>query len=165
MSEHIEIEDSGVRSGIRAARHHYRPLLRPAGFATMPPGLKWDYVEVPREIAHLRPNLPVSRHRYGIIACERELTEDERQRYELAREPGASVEPRAAIAPEAVPNQRQRGAAAQYLYAAMQRIAREARDGASAQDLAGIAHDAIRYARHMQGRPRVRLHQAFDESR
>ena len=41
------------------ARCLYRPLLRPAGFATMPPGLKWDFVEVPREIAHLRTNLPV----------------------------------------------------------------------------------------------------------
>ena len=65
------------------ARYLYRPMLRPAGFATMPAGLKWDYVEVPREIAHLRQNLPVSAHRYGVIACERELTEKERHNFDL----------------------------------------------------------------------------------
>jgi hypothetical protein len=165
MGEHIEIEDSGVRSGVRAARHYYRPLLRPAGFATMPPGLKWDYVEVPREIAHLRPNLPVSRHRYGVIACERELTEEECQRYELARDPGAPhLSPHTTAAPPSG-NPQRRGDAAQYLYAAMQRIASEARDGASAQALADIAHDAIRYAQHVQARVRGRAHQALDGER
>ncbi len=65
------------------SRYLYRPLLRPAGFATMPAGLKWDYVEVPREIAHLRQNLPVSRHRYGVIACDRELSEKECRNFDL----------------------------------------------------------------------------------
>ena len=65
------------------ARYLYRPMLRPAGFATMPAGLKWDYVEVPREIAHLRQNLPVSAHRYGVIVCERELTEKECRNFDL----------------------------------------------------------------------------------
>ena len=65
------------------ARYLYRPMLRPVGFATMPAGLKWDYVEVPRDIAHLRQNLPVSAHRYGVIACERELTEKERHNFDL----------------------------------------------------------------------------------
>ena len=165
MSEHIEIEDSGVRSGIRAARHHYRPLLRPAGFATMPPGLKWDYVEVPREIAHLRPNLPVSRQRYGVIACERELTEEECQRYELARTPMTIRPPLKATAAETAGSEQHRGTAAQYLYAAMQKIASEARDGASARALAEIAHDAIRYAQQVPARPRVQPHQAHDGSR
>ena len=78
-------ESSSTRpvSAAGPARYLYRPLLRPAGFATMPPGLKWDYVEVPREIAHLRPNLPVSRHRYGVIACDRELTERECSNFAL----------------------------------------------------------------------------------
>lgn len=165
MSEHIGPEDSGIRSGIRASRYHYRPLLRPAGFATMPPGLKWDYVEVPREIAHLRPTLPVSRHRYGVIACERELTEEECQRYELAREPDVGTAPRHATTPGTIPTQQQRRAAAQYLYAAMQKIACEARAGTSAQELAEIAHDAIRYAQQVQARPRVRSHQALEGSR
>ena len=66
-------------------RYLYRPLLRPAGFATMPAGLKWDYVEVPRDIAHLRQNLPVSAHRYGVIVCERELTEKECRNFDLER--------------------------------------------------------------------------------
>jgi hypothetical protein len=165
MSEHIEIEDSGVRSGVRASRHCYRPLLRPAGFATMPPGLKWDYVEVPREIAHLRPALPVSRHRYGVIACERELTEEECQRYELARQPDLGVDPNPATTSETIPTRQQRLTAAQYLYAAMQQIACEARDGASPQALADIAHDAIRYAQQAQARSRVRSHQTIEESR
>ena len=65
------------------AQYLYRPLLRPAGFATMPAGLKWNYVEVPRDIAHLRPNLPVSAHRYGVIACDRELTEKERRNFDI----------------------------------------------------------------------------------
>ena len=68
-------------------RYLYRPLLRPAGFATMPAGLRWDYVEVPREIAHLRPNLPVSRHRYGVIVCECELTKTECRHFDLERVP------------------------------------------------------------------------------
>ena len=70
-------------SAAAPARYLYRPLLRPAGFATMPTGLKWDYVEVPRDIAHLRPNLPVSAHRYGVIACDRELTEKECRNFDL----------------------------------------------------------------------------------
>ena len=65
------------------ARYLYRPLLRPAGFATMPAGLKWDYVEAPREIAHLRPTLPVSAHRYGVIACNREFTGKEWRNFDL----------------------------------------------------------------------------------
>ena len=69
------------------ARYLYRPMLRPAGFATMPAGLKWDYVEVPREIAHLRPNLPVSRQRYGVIGCERELTKTECRHFDLEQVP------------------------------------------------------------------------------
>ena len=69
------------------AQYLYRPLLRPAGFATMPAGLKWDYVEVPRDIAHLRPNLPVSRHRYGVIACDRELTVKECVHFDVEQVP------------------------------------------------------------------------------
>ena len=165
MDEHIEIDDSGVRSGVRTARHYYRPLLRPAGFATMPPGLKWDYVEVPREIAHLRPSLPVSAHRHGIIACERELTEDECQRYDLAREPIASRPALGTKSPDRPGSEQRRVDAAQYLYAAMQKIAREARDGASTNELADIAHDAIRAAQRLQARRHVRSDFPLDGSR
>ncbi len=165
MGEQIEIADSGVRSGVRAARHHYRPLLRPAGFATMPPGLKWDYVEVPREIAHLRPSLPVSAHRHGVIACERELTEDECQRYDLAREPITSTPAPGIKSPETPRSEQRRVEAAQYLYAAMHKIARAARAGASAKELADIAHEAIRTAQRLQARGHVRSDLPLDGSR
>ncbi|MDA8350110.1 MAG: hypothetical protein M0038_15150 [Pseudomonadota bacterium] len=78
---------AGPVPAVGPARYLYRPLLRPAGFATMPAGLKWDYAEVPREIAHLRRNLPVSRHRYGVIACDRELTENECRHFDLEQVP------------------------------------------------------------------------------
>ena len=82
-----ERPDAGPGRSAGPARHRYRPLLRPAGFATMPAGLKWDYVEVPRDIAHLRPNLPVSRHRYGVIACDRELTVKECVHFDVEQVP------------------------------------------------------------------------------
>jgi len=59
----------------------YIPLLRPAGFATLPPGLDWSYVEVPGYITK-RPDLPRSSHPHGVIEC-RELTKDEQERFGL----------------------------------------------------------------------------------
>jgi hypothetical protein len=61
----------------------YRPLARPAGFCTLPRGLQWDFVEVPSDMAHRRPELPVSRHRYGVISTDRPLTQDEQARFSL----------------------------------------------------------------------------------
>jgi hypothetical protein len=61
----------------------YRPLLRPASFCTLPKGVKWEYVEVPSDIAHNRPDLPVSRPRYGAISTDRPLTPDEREHFDL----------------------------------------------------------------------------------
>jgi len=84
-SERQEQPAAGPVPSAGPARYLYRPLLRPAGFATMPAGLKWDYVEVPLEIAHLRPNLPVGRHRYGVVACDRKLTPDECRHFDLKR--------------------------------------------------------------------------------
>jgi len=86
-SRRQEQSSAGPAPSAGPARYLYRPLLRPAGFATMPAGLKWDYVEVPREIAHLRPSLPVSAHRYGVIACDRELTEKECRHFDLKQVP------------------------------------------------------------------------------
>ena len=40
-------------------------------------------VEAPRDIAHLRPDLPVSAHRYGTLALSRPLTAEEREQYEM----------------------------------------------------------------------------------
>jgi hypothetical protein len=60
----------------------YRPMLRPAGFATLPRGVKWDYVEAPSYIT-ARPDLPRSSHPHGIISTERPLTKDEREHFDL----------------------------------------------------------------------------------
>jgi len=57
--------------------HKYCPLLRPAGFESLPRGLKWDYVEAPWDLAHRRTDIPRSAFRHGIIATERELTRQE----------------------------------------------------------------------------------------
>lgn len=43
----------------------YEPTLRPAGIATVPPG--WVYVEMPWDLAHMRPDLPRSQYRHGVI--------------------------------------------------------------------------------------------------
>jgi hypothetical protein len=59
----------------------YIPLLRPAGFATLPQGLDWAYVEAPSYVTN-RPDLPQSKHAHGVIEC-RELTKDEMYRFDL----------------------------------------------------------------------------------
>lgn len=61
----------------------YIPLLRPAGFATLPSGLSWTYVEAPSYVTR-RPDLPTSRHPHGVIEC-RELTADEADRFDLRK--------------------------------------------------------------------------------
>lgn len=61
----------------------YAPLLRPASFATLPRGIVWDYVEAPWDLAHLRPELPRSAHRHGVIAVSRPLTADECEQFDL----------------------------------------------------------------------------------
>lgn len=62
--------------------HKYRPLLRPAGFSTLPSGLRWEYVEAPSYITK-RPDLPTSQHPHGVIAVDRALTADECDRFDL----------------------------------------------------------------------------------
>jgi hypothetical protein len=59
----------------------YRPTLRPASFATLPHGVRWDFVEAPADVR--RPDLPRSQHRYGVIQVNRKLTADECDRYGL----------------------------------------------------------------------------------
>lgn len=61
----------------------YRPLLRPAGFATLPRGLEWDYVQMPPDLAHRRPELPASKHRHGVIRTAWPLTAEECEQYSL----------------------------------------------------------------------------------
>lgn len=64
--------------------HKYQPLLRPAGFATLP-NVGWDFVERPdpRIQDVNRPELPRSAHRYGVIATDRPLTTLECELYDL----------------------------------------------------------------------------------
>ena len=69
----------------------YRPLLRPASFCTLPEGLSWNYVEVPSEYAADRPDLPISRHRFGIIATTRQLTAKERYTFDLEQVSGHPI--------------------------------------------------------------------------
>lgn len=64
-------------------RYHYRPRNRPAGFATLPAGLQWEFVEMPPDLAHRRPELPRSAHRYGVIATSRPLKNEELECFEL----------------------------------------------------------------------------------
>jgi hypothetical protein len=62
----------------------YRPLLRPASFCTLPEGMTWDYIEAPAmEGLANRPDLPRSRHRFGIIASPRQLTQSELRHFDL----------------------------------------------------------------------------------
>lgn len=64
----------------------YRPLLRPASFCTLPSGLEWNYIEIPRgdyDLATRRPELPMSRHPHGIIATTRQLTARELYDFDL----------------------------------------------------------------------------------
>lgn len=63
--------------------HRYRPLLRPAATSTLPRGLDWRYCEAPPDLAHRRPDLPPSKHRFGVIATERALTPEELDHFSL----------------------------------------------------------------------------------
>lgn len=60
----------------------YRPLLRPAGYSTLPGGVNWEYVEAP-DYLPIAP-APRSRHPHGIIKTERALTADECRAFDLA---------------------------------------------------------------------------------
>lgn len=75
-------------------KHCYRMRLRPASCATLPPGLMWEFVEMPPDIAHRRSDLPRSAHRFGVIATARPLSDDELERYEIDIHPTGSNEAR-----------------------------------------------------------------------
>ena len=61
----------------------YHPIYRPAYASALPPGVTAELIAAPRDIAHLRPDLPVSAHRYGTLALSRPLTAEEREQYEM----------------------------------------------------------------------------------
>lgn len=63
----------------------YRTLYRPAGFATLPAGLSWRFVEAPLGEYWAPHTIPTSRYRYGVIETDRELTFEELHTYQIAR--------------------------------------------------------------------------------
>jgi len=69
--------------GMSVMPFRYRPRNRPAGFATLPAGLQWEFAEMPPDLSHRRPDVPRSAHRYGVIATSRPLTSEELERFEL----------------------------------------------------------------------------------
>jgi hypothetical protein len=58
-------------------------MIRPASMVSLPVGIKWEFVEAPHDIAHLRADLPVSANRHGVIATDRPLTMEEREHFSL----------------------------------------------------------------------------------
>lgn len=72
-------------------QYRYRPRYRPPRFATLPPGLVWEFVEMPPDIAHRRPEVPRSAHRFGVVATARALTDEELERFELDVHESASA--------------------------------------------------------------------------
>ena len=63
--------------------YRYKPVHRPAGTHTLPRGIDWRYCEAPPDLAHRRPDIPPSVHRYGIIATDRALTAEECEHFSL----------------------------------------------------------------------------------
>jgi len=60
---------------------HYKPTLRPAGYATLPTGIKWHYTEAPDYLP--KAPAPRSRHPHGIIETDRDLTAEECATFDL----------------------------------------------------------------------------------
>ncbi len=62
----------------------YRTTLRPAGFGGLPQGVGYIYVEAPPDLVEsMRWIGPVSRHRYGVIETDRELTAAELDHFDI----------------------------------------------------------------------------------
>jgi len=62
----------------------YRTKFRPAHFSALPDGVTIEYIEAPPDMAHMRPDLPVSQWRFGVFVASRPLTKYELERFELA---------------------------------------------------------------------------------
>lgn len=69
--------------------YFYRPLLRPASFATLPRGLAWSFVEAPWSLAD-RLALPRCDTPHGLIATDRPLTVAECACFDLKAEDGST---------------------------------------------------------------------------
>lgn len=77
-------------------QYRYRPRYRPPGFATLPAGLVWEFVQMPPDIAHRRPDVPRSAYRFGMIATTRALSDEELERFELDVDEGSPGDDRTA---------------------------------------------------------------------
>jgi hypothetical protein len=65
--------------------HLYRPLLQPASSYTLPAGVDWDYVQAPAIGGLINWfGLLQSRHPFGVIRTDRELTTEECKCFDLA---------------------------------------------------------------------------------
>jgi hypothetical protein len=62
-----------------AHTNRYRVLT--AKPLSLPSDIAWEYMEIPRELAYLRPDLPVSNHKNGVIVTNRPLTAREQRRF------------------------------------------------------------------------------------
>lgn len=62
-------------SMVTGQENRYAPLLRPA--SALPTSIRWEYIEAPWDLAHLRMDLPRSENRHGLISTSRALTPDE----------------------------------------------------------------------------------------
>jgi len=70
--------------------YRYRTTLRPAAFGGLPAGVGYRYVELPPEpwaYAGQAGNLPISRHRYGVIETDRELTPQDLDHFDIVPVP------------------------------------------------------------------------------
>jgi hypothetical protein len=64
--------------------HLYCMILRPASKATLPSDVVWDYIEAPAMYGLAnRPDLPTSKHRYGVIRLDRALTDYEMEHFDI----------------------------------------------------------------------------------
>lgn len=64
----------------------YRTTLRPASFGGVPSGIGWRYVEAPADLllpGAMPASMPRSRHRYGVIETDRELTPAELEHFDI----------------------------------------------------------------------------------
>ncbi len=61
----------------------YEPLLRPPQFGGMPSGVAWEFVAMPHNIAHNRPDLPKAKNAHGVIKTLKPLTKDQCERFDL----------------------------------------------------------------------------------
>ena len=63
----------------------YAMKYRPAGFASLPRDIRWDYVAMPTMFGLCgRRDLPTCRHTFGLIQTDRPLTQAEMDTFEIA---------------------------------------------------------------------------------